>query len=50
MRSLAFTGLGFALGGGIAYLVGASKQDVMLSGIFTAAILVFGIVDKKKYK
>ena len=48
MRSLAFTGLGFALGGGIAYLLGASRQDVILSGIVTAAILVFGIIGKKE--
>ena len=48
MRSLAFTGVGFALGGGIAYLLGASRQDVILSGIVTAAILVFGIIGKKE--
>jgi hypothetical protein len=49
MRSLAFTGLGFGVGGGIAYLFGASKQDIMMSGIVVAAILVFGIINKKKY-
>ncbi|PKM12354.1 MAG: hypothetical protein CVV13_05535 [Gammaproteobacteria bacterium HGW-Gammaproteobacteria-3] len=48
MRSLAFTGLGMGLGGGVAYLLGASRENIMLSGIVTAAILVFGIVGKKK--
>ena len=47
MRSLAFTGLGMAIGGGAAYLLGASKQDSIMTGIVTAAILVFGILDKK---
>ncbi len=36
------------LGGGVAYLLGASRENIMLSGIVTAAILVFGIVGKKK--
>ncbi len=48
MRSLAFTGVGMALGGGIAYLVGASKQNIMTSGIVVAAIIVFGILSKKQ--
>lgn len=48
MRSLAFTGVGFGVGGGIAYLIGASTQDIILSGILTSAILVFGIIEKKQ--
>ena len=48
MRSLAFTGLGMGLGAGVAYLLGASKENVMMAGIVTATVLVFGIIDKKK--
>jgi hypothetical protein len=47
MRSLAFTGVGMVLGGGVAYFVGASKQNIMMSGIVVAAIIVFGILGKK---
>ncbi len=48
MRSLAFTGVGMALGGGVAYFIGASKQNIMMSGIVVAAIIVFGILGKKQ--
>jgi hypothetical protein len=48
MRSLAFTGLGMGLGGGIAYLLGASKENIMMAGIVTAAVIVFGIIDRRK--
>lgn len=48
MRSLAFSGIGAAAGAGIAYLMGASRQDVLMTAVVTAAILVFGIVGKKK--
>ena len=48
MRSLAFSGLGMGLGGGIAYLLGASKENSMMTGIVVAAILVFGVIDKNK--
>lgn len=48
MRSLAFSGLGMAIGGGIAYLLGASRDQSLMAGIVTAAVLVFGIVDKKR--
>ncbi len=48
MRSLAFSGIGAAAGSGIAYLMGASRQDVLMTAVVTAAILVFGIVGKKK--
>jgi hypothetical protein len=36
------------VGSGTAYLLGAEKQTMMLSGIVVAAILVFGLVDNKK--
>ena len=48
MRSLAFTGLGMGVGGGIAYFLGASKENIMMAGIVTAAVIVFGVIDKKK--
>lgn len=48
MRSLAFTGIGMGIGGGVAYLFGASKENIMLSGIVVAAIIVFGVLGKKK--
>ncbi|WP_305907484.1 hypothetical protein Q9L42_015575 [Methylomarinum sp. Ch1-1] len=48
MRSLAFTGVGMGLGSGIAYLLGASKENIMMSGIVVAAVLVFGLLDRKK--
>ncbi len=47
MRSLAFTGVGMGLGGGVAYLLGASKENIMMSGIFVAAVIVFGLMGKK---
>jgi hypothetical protein len=48
MRSLAFTGVGMGLGGGVAYLLGASKENIMMSGIFVAAVIVFGLMGKKQ--
>jgi hypothetical protein len=48
MRSLAFTGVGMAIGSGVAYFLGANKQDVMISGIVVAAIIVFGLLERKK--
>jgi hypothetical protein len=48
MRSLAFTGVGMGLGCGTAYLLGASKQNVIMSGIVVSAIIVFGMLDKNK--
>lgn len=47
MRSLAFTGVGMAIGSGTAYLIGASKQNIIMSGIVVSAIIVFGMLDKK---
>lgn len=48
MRSLAFSGIGAALGAGVAYLMGASRQNILMAAIVMAAILVFGIANKKK--
>ncbi|MCF6252354.1 MAG: hypothetical protein L3J75_13965 [Methylococcaceae bacterium] len=48
MRSLAFTGVGMGLGSGAAYLLGASQQNIITSGIVVSAIIVFGILDKNK--
>lgn len=48
MRSLAFTGVGMAIGSGSAYLLGANKQDIMMSGIVVSAIIVFGMLDRNK--
>ncbi len=48
MRSLAFTGVGMGLGSGSAYLLGANKQDIMMTGIVVSAIIVFGMLDRKK--
>ena len=50
MRSLAFTGVGMGVGSGTAYLLGASKQNIMMSGIVVSAIIVFGLIDKKNKK
>ncbi len=50
MRSLAFSGVGMGIGSGTAYLLGASKENIMMSGIFVAAVIVFGLLDKKKKK
>jgi hypothetical protein len=47
MRSLAFTGLGMGLGAGGAYLFGASRQEMVYSGIVVAAILIFGLFGRK---
>lgn len=50
MRSFAFTGVGMGIGCGSAYLWGANKQDIMMSGIVVSAIIVFGMLGKKKRK
>jgi hypothetical protein len=47
MRSLAFTGVGMGIGSGTAYLLGANKQNIMMSGIVVSAIIVFGMLGKK---
>jgi len=38
---------GAGLRHGTAYLVGASQQNIYLSGIVVAAIIVFGLMGKK---
>ncbi len=47
MRSLAFTGVGMGLGSGGAYLLGASQENIMLSGIFVSTVIVFGMQGSK---
>jgi len=49
MRSLAFTGVGMAIGSGSAYLLGASQENIYMSGIVVSAIIVFGMLDRDKY-
>lgn len=48
MRSLAFTGVGMGIGSGAAYLLGASQENIYMSGIVVSAIIVFGMMGKKK--
>jgi len=48
MRSFAFTGLGMGLGSGAAYLWGATQENILMSGMFVAFIIVFGLMDKKR--
>lgn len=48
MRSMAFTTLGMVAGAGGAYLLGANKQNMIFSGITVAAILMFGLLGKRK--
>jgi len=50
MRSLAFTGVGMGIGSGGAYLMGASQNNIYMSGIVVSAIIVFGLLDKNKKK
>ncbi len=50
MRSLAFTGVGMGIGCGAAYLLGATQENIIMSGIVVSAIIVFGLLDKKKKK
>ncbi|NOR70737.1 MAG: hypothetical protein GQ532_13760, partial [Methylomarinum sp.] len=47
MRSLAFTGVGMGIGSGTAYLLGASQENIYMSGIVVSAIIVFGMMGKK---
>ena len=47
MRSVAFSGLGMSIGFGVAYISGVSKENSLLSGIVLAAIMVFGVIDKR---
>ncbi|MFU8788088.1 MAG: hypothetical protein ACNA7G_03605 [Methylobacter sp.] len=47
MRSLAFSGVGMGGGMATAYLFGASKENMLLTGIVVATILVFGRMGRK---
>jgi hypothetical protein len=47
MRSLAYAGVGMGIGSIMAYWFGASKENRMISGIIVAAIIVFGLLNKK---
>jgi hypothetical protein len=49
MRSLAFTGVGMGGWAG-AYLLGASQENIMLTGVFVATVIVFGMQDSKNKK
>lgn len=48
MRSMAFSGVGMGVGAGAAYLLGASKQDMVYSGIVVSAMLVLGLFGRKQ--
>lgn len=48
MRSMAFTGVGMGIGAAVAYLLGASRENMVYSGIVVAAILIFGLAGQKK--
>ena len=48
MRSLAFSGVGMAVGAGAAHLLGASRENMVYAGIVVATVLVFGLLDKKR--
>lgn len=50
MRSMAFSGLGAGLGGLLAWMFGASKQNVMMTAIVFAAIFAFGLAKKFQSK
>ncbi|RLA23952.1 MAG: hypothetical protein DRQ62_05590 [Gammaproteobacteria bacterium] len=50
MRSLAFTGVGMGIGCGTAYLLGATQENIIMSGIVVSTIIVFGLLDKNKKK
>lgn len=47
MRSMAFSGAGAAIGAGIASLIGASRQDIMMAALVVAAMFVFAFAQKK---
>lgn len=48
MRSMAFSGLGAALGAGGAFLLGFEKQDAMMSALVVAAVFAFGLTGKRR--
>lgn len=46
MRSMAFSGLGAAMGAGIGYLLDLQRSDVWLCAVAGAAIMVFVVMKK----
>lgn len=48
MRSMAFSGAGALVGACVAMLLGASRQNILLSAVVVAAIFVFAFVETKK--
>lgn len=46
MRSMAFSGLGAAIGAGIGYLLDLQRQDVWMCALGGAAIMVFVVMRK----
>jgi hypothetical protein len=48
IRSMAFTTLGMGIGITAAYFLGASKQNMIYSGITVAAMFVFGRLGKRQ--
>ncbi|MBS4049834.1 hypothetical protein [Methylomonas rivi] len=48
MRSMAFSGVGMGIGAGAAYLLGASKENMVYSGIVVSAMLILGLTGRKK--
>lgn len=47
MRSMAFSGVGAAIGAGCASLLGATRQDIMTTALVVAAVFVFAFAGKK---
>lgn len=45
---MAFSGVGMAIGAGVAYLLGASRENMVYSGIVAAAMLIFGLAGRNK--
>jgi len=45
---MAFSSLGMGIGAGAAYLLGASKQNMALTGIVVAAMLILALAGRKK--
>ena len=48
MRALSLSGLGMGLGAAGAYFLGASKENMVYTGMVVATILVFGSIGRTK--
>lgn len=46
MRSMAFSGVGAAIGAGVGTLLELSREDVWMSAIFGAFVMVFIVMKK----